>query len=67
MSCLADLADTALKCNRFLFDCLNSSTNNSQSFLLQPKKDLHFLMECNHEYKGFLGCFPDILGAHKVT
>ncbi|XP_043743951.1 sorting nexin-9 isoform X1 [Cervus elaphus] len=31
----------------------------------QPKKDLHFLMECNHEYKGFLGCFPDILGAHK--
>ncbi|ERE85008.1 sorting nexin-9 [Cricetulus griseus] len=31
----------------------------------QPKKDLHFLMECNHEYKGFLGCFPDIIGAHK--
>lgn len=23
-------------------------------------------MECNHEYKGFLGCFPDIIGAHKV-
>jgi len=22
-------------------------------------------MECNHEYKGFLGCFPDIIGAHK--
>ncbi|CAO2610851.1 Sorting nexin-9 [Lemmus lemmus] len=31
----------------------------------QPKKDLHFLMECSHEYKGFLGCFPDIIGAHK--
>uniref|UniRef100_A0A4X2LU52 Sorting nexin n=1 Tax=Vombatus ursinus TaxID=29139 RepID=A0A4X2LU52_VOMUR len=31
----------------------------------QPKKDLHFLMECNHEYKGFLGCFPDIIGTHK--
>ncbi|NXG58323.1 SNX9 protein, partial [Hemiprocne comata] len=31
----------------------------------QPKKDLHFLMETNHEYKGFLGCFPDIIGAHK--
>lgn len=23
-------------------------------------------METNHEYKGFLGCFPDIIGAHKV-
>uniref|UniRef100_A0A452HDG5 Sorting nexin n=1 Tax=Gopherus agassizii TaxID=38772 RepID=A0A452HDG5_9SAUR len=31
----------------------------------QPRKDLHFLMETNHEYKGFLGCFPDIIGAHK--
>ncbi|XP_020665294.3 sorting nexin-9 isoform X1 [Pogona vitticeps] len=31
----------------------------------QPKKDLHYLMETNHEYKGFLGCFPDIIGAHK--
>ncbi|XP_061480211.1 sorting nexin-9 isoform X2 [Rhineura floridana] len=31
----------------------------------QPKQDLHFLMETNHEYKGFLGCFPDIIGAHK--
>ncbi|XP_029452584.1 sorting nexin-9 isoform X2 [Rhinatrema bivittatum] len=31
----------------------------------QPKKDLHFLMETNHEYKGFLGCFPDIIGTHK--
>ncbi|XP_064564293.1 sorting nexin-9 isoform X2 [Zonotrichia leucophrys gambelii] len=31
----------------------------------QPKKDLHFLMETNHEYKGFLGCFPDIIAAHK--
>ncbi|NXJ67142.1 SNX9 protein, partial [Rostratula benghalensis] len=30
-----------------------------------PKKDLHFLMETNHEYKGFLGCFPDIIAAHK--
>ncbi|XP_053316834.1 sorting nexin-9 [Spea bombifrons] len=31
----------------------------------QPKKDLHFLMETNHEYKGFLSCFPDIISAHK--
>ncbi|XP_069463825.1 sorting nexin-9 isoform X2 [Ambystoma mexicanum] len=31
----------------------------------QPRKDLHFLMETNHEYKGFLGCFPDIIGTHK--
>ncbi|XP_043919854.1 sorting nexin-9 [Protopterus annectens] len=31
----------------------------------QPKKDLHFLMETNHEYKGFLGCFPEIIGVHK--
>ncbi|NXT05550.1 SNX9 protein, partial [Prunella fulvescens] len=34
-------------------------------FFLKPKKDLHFLMETNHEYKGFLGCFPDIIAAHK--
>lgn len=39
---------------------------NDCGFLYQPKKDLHFLMETNHEYKGFLGCFPDIIGAHKV-
>ncbi|CAH2251554.1 sorting nexin-9 isoform X1 [Pelobates cultripes] len=31
----------------------------------QPRKDLHFLMETNHEYKGFLSCFPDIISAHK--
>ncbi|NP_001120544.1 sorting nexin-9 [Xenopus tropicalis] len=31
----------------------------------QPKKDLHYLMETNHEYKGFLSCFPDIISAHK--
>ncbi|KAM4772139.1 sorting nexin-9 isoform 3-T3 [Rhinophrynus dorsalis] len=31
----------------------------------QPKKDLHFLMETNHEYKGFLSCFPEIISAHK--
>lgn len=31
----------------------------------QPKKDLHLLMECNHKYKGFLGCFPDIIGVQK--
>lgn len=23
-------------------------------------------METNHEYKGFLSCFPDIISAHKV-
>ncbi|XP_061609408.1 sorting nexin-9b isoform X2 [Phyllopteryx taeniolatus] len=31
----------------------------------QPKKDLHFLMETNNEYKGLLGCFPDTIGVHK--
>ncbi|OCT77954.1 hypothetical protein XELAEV_18029052mg, partial [Xenopus laevis] len=31
----------------------------------QPRKDLHYLMETNHEYKGFLSCFPDIISAHK--
>ncbi|XP_007896482.2 sorting nexin-9b isoform X2 [Callorhinchus milii] len=31
----------------------------------QPKKDLHYLMETNQEYKGLLGCFPDIIGVHK--
>ncbi|KAJ1152661.1 hypothetical protein NDU88_005436 [Pleurodeles waltl] len=33
----------------------------------QPRKDLHYLMETNHEYKGFLGCFPDIIGTHKAA
>ncbi|KAL7873582.1 hypothetical protein AOLI_G00126530 [Acnodon oligacanthus] len=33
----------------------------------QPKKDLHFLMEINSEYKGLLGCFPDIIGVHKAA
>uniref|UniRef100_A0A8C7GBB8 Sorting nexin 9 n=1 Tax=Oncorhynchus kisutch TaxID=8019 RepID=A0A8C7GBB8_ONCKI len=32
----------------------------------QPRKDLHFLMENNNEYKGLLGCFPDTIGVHKV-
>ncbi|XP_062912093.1 sorting nexin-9b [Mobula hypostoma] len=34
-------------------------------FAEQPKKDLHYLMETNQEYKGLLGCFPDIIGVHK--
>ncbi|XP_075059471.1 sorting nexin-9 isoform X2 [Mixophyes fleayi] len=33
----------------------------------QPKKDLHYLMETNTEYKGFLSCFPDIISAHKAA
>ncbi|XP_060908069.1 sorting nexin-9b isoform X2 [Labrus mixtus] len=33
----------------------------------QPKKDLHFLMETNNEYKGLLGCFPDTIGVHKAA
>uniref|UniRef100_A0A8C5CJ14 Sorting nexin n=1 Tax=Gadus morhua TaxID=8049 RepID=A0A8C5CJ14_GADMO len=32
----------------------------------QPRKDLHFLMETNNEYKGLLGCFPDTLAVHKA-
>lgn len=34
-------------------------------FAEQPKQDLHYLMETNQEYKGLLGCFPDIIGVHK--
>uniref|UniRef100_A0A674PED7 Sorting nexin n=1 Tax=Takifugu rubripes TaxID=31033 RepID=A0A674PED7_TAKRU len=33
----------------------------------QPKKDLHFLMETNNEYKALLGCFPDTIGVHKAA
>ncbi|XP_071368335.1 sorting nexin-9b [Centroberyx affinis] len=33
----------------------------------QPRKDLHFLMETNNEYKGLLGCFPDTIGVHKAA
>uniref|UniRef100_A0A8C7SCP8 Sorting nexin 9b n=1 Tax=Oncorhynchus mykiss TaxID=8022 RepID=A0A8C7SCP8_ONCMY len=33
----------------------------------QPRKDLHFLMENNNEYKGLLGCFPDTIGVHKAA
>uniref|UniRef100_A0A4W6D3V0 Sorting nexin n=1 Tax=Lates calcarifer TaxID=8187 RepID=A0A4W6D3V0_LATCA len=38
-----------------------------QMFAEQPKKDLHFLMETNNEYKGLLGCFPDTIGVHKAA
>ncbi|XP_059504464.1 sorting nexin-9 isoform X2 [Stegostoma tigrinum] len=34
-------------------------------FAEQPKKDLHYLMETNQEYKGLLGCFPEIISVHK--
>lgn len=33
----------------------------------QPKKDLHFLLETNSEYKGLLGCFPDLIGVHRAA
>lgn len=33
----------------------------------QPLKDLHFLLETNSEYKGLLGCFPDIIAVHKAA
>ncbi|XP_015256886.1 PREDICTED: sorting nexin-9-like [Cyprinodon variegatus] len=33
----------------------------------QPQKDLHFLLETNSEYKGLLGCFPEILTVHKAA
>ncbi|KAJ8270509.1 hypothetical protein GJAV_G00115750 [Gymnothorax javanicus] len=39
----------------------------AQMFAEQPKKDLHFLMETNNEYKGLLGCFPDTIGVHKAA
>uniref|UniRef100_A0A8B9KWI7 Sorting nexin 9 n=1 Tax=Astyanax mexicanus TaxID=7994 RepID=A0A8B9KWI7_ASTMX len=42
---------------------------NKHYFLLfyQPKKDLHFLLETNNEYKGLLGCFPDLIGVHRAA
>ncbi|XP_073318786.1 sorting nexin-9-like isoform X1 [Pagrus major] len=33
----------------------------------QPQKDLHFLLETNNEYKGLLGCFPEIMAVHKAA
>uniref|UniRef100_A0A6Q2YED2 Sorting nexin n=1 Tax=Esox lucius TaxID=8010 RepID=A0A6Q2YED2_ESOLU len=33
----------------------------------QPKKDLHFLMETNQEYKGLLGSFHDTVAGHKAA
>uniref|UniRef100_A0A8C9U619 Sorting nexin 9a n=1 Tax=Scleropages formosus TaxID=113540 RepID=A0A8C9U619_SCLFO len=33
----------------------------------QPKKDLHFLVETNLEYKGILGCFPETITVHKAA
>ncbi|XP_028255989.1 sorting nexin-9-like [Parambassis ranga] len=33
----------------------------------QPQKDLHFLLETNSEYKGQLGCFPEIIAVHKAA
>uniref|UniRef100_A0A8C4ZXA4 Uncharacterized protein n=1 Tax=Gadus morhua TaxID=8049 RepID=A0A8C4ZXA4_GADMO len=33
----------------------------------QPKRDLHFLLETNREYKGLLGCFPETLAVHKAA
>uniref|UniRef100_A0A667ZS66 Sorting nexin 9 n=1 Tax=Myripristis murdjan TaxID=586833 RepID=A0A667ZS66_9TELE len=37
------------------------------SVVFQPKKDLHFLLETNNEYKGLLGCFPDTIAVHKAA
>uniref|UniRef100_A0A8C2XB88 Sorting nexin n=1 Tax=Cyclopterus lumpus TaxID=8103 RepID=A0A8C2XB88_CYCLU len=34
---------------------------------VEPRKDLHFVMETNNEYKGLLGCFPDTIGYHKAA
>ncbi|XP_048829953.1 sorting nexin-9-like isoform X1 [Brienomyrus brachyistius] len=33
----------------------------------QPKKDMHFLVELNSEYKSLLGCFPDTINIHKAA
>ncbi|XP_024859044.2 sorting nexin-9-like, partial [Kryptolebias marmoratus] len=33
----------------------------------QPQKDLHFLLETNSEYKGLLGCFPEIITVQKAA
>uniref|UniRef100_A0A3Q1J691 Sorting nexin n=1 Tax=Anabas testudineus TaxID=64144 RepID=A0A3Q1J691_ANATE len=33
----------------------------------QPQNDLHFLLETNSEYKGLLGCFPEIIAVHKAA
>uniref|UniRef100_A0A7N8WLA4 Sorting nexin n=1 Tax=Mastacembelus armatus TaxID=205130 RepID=A0A7N8WLA4_9TELE len=33
----------------------------------EPQEDLHFLLETNSEYKGLLGCFPEIIAVHKAA
>uniref|UniRef100_A0A7N6A6H6 Sorting nexin n=1 Tax=Anabas testudineus TaxID=64144 RepID=A0A7N6A6H6_ANATE len=35
--------------------------------LCSPQNDLHFLLETNSEYKGLLGCFPEIIAVHKAA
>uniref|UniRef100_A0A8C6LWN8 Sorting nexin 9 n=1 Tax=Nothobranchius furzeri TaxID=105023 RepID=A0A8C6LWN8_NOTFU len=35
--------------------------------LSTPQKDLYFLLETNSEYKGLLGCFPEIITVHKAA
>ncbi|KAJ8009681.1 hypothetical protein DPEC_G00094040 [Dallia pectoralis] len=54
-----------------LTDAMNEAGKTYEEIALmvaeQPRKDLHFLMEINNEYKGLLGCFPDTIGVHKAA
>ncbi|XP_056444465.1 sorting nexin-9-like [Gadus chalcogrammus] len=43
------------------------SSQNYAAKTEQPKRDLHFLLETNREYKGLLGCFPETLAVHKAA
>ncbi|KTF79970.1 hypothetical protein cypCar_00032011 [Cyprinus carpio] len=65
---LAKLSKTCPQCS----SAVDMKVSETICFLLlkninEPKKDLHFLMETNNEYKGLLGCFPDTIGVHKAA
>lgn len=66
VSCFGVNFGGVFPCFSFSFKHLTFSIYLLLSVYFQPKKDLHFLMETNNEYKGLLGCFPDTIAVHKV-
>uniref|UniRef100_A0A673LLB0 Sorting nexin-9-like n=1 Tax=Sinocyclocheilus rhinocerous TaxID=307959 RepID=A0A673LLB0_9TELE len=64
---LSSVFNTSAYPSRKLELCSLKCSHRHINFVSQPKKDLHFLMETNHEYKGLLGCFPDTIAVHKAA